>query len=204
MTERDDLSLKIPAFLRGELSPEQAQEIEALAAMDADFAADLEFQKALGLNLKAGAGDDTGLEFGWARLSKAIDAETAPIEIANHRTPVRLWQYAAAALACIVVGQSVFIGLGADRGADKGAEDQYVMAGNSETTAHISVRLIETATTKSLTEFLTKHDAVVASGPDEKSQYRIVFADTTACETAQTTLDQNNGLFVTATSCTQD
>ncbi len=204
MTDREELSLKIPAFLRGELSAEEAREIEALAAADADFAADLEFQKALGLSLKEDSNDETGLEFGWSRLSKAIDeyedGQLMPTHAANDRAPTRLWQYAAVALACIVVAQAVFIGMGAD----KDGGDQYVMAGNGENPAHIFVRLNETASTKSLTEFLTEHDAVVASGPDDKSQYRIMFADAAACESAQKALAKTNGLFETVSACTSE
>lgn len=199
MTDRDAFSLKIPAFLRGELSPEEMAEIEVMAAEDLEFSADIEFQKALRLSLKEGAEPDMGLEFGWARLSKAIEADVEPpIEAANDRAPTRIWQYAAALLASIVVGQAVFMG------SDKGSDDQYVMAGNAESAVSISVTLNAQATTKSLTNFLTTYDGVLTAGPDAAGQYRIAFADAKSCDAAQEQLNGDSEIVEIYTACGEE
>jgi len=45
MTQNDQNNLDILAYLRGELSGEERKTIETLIAEDADFAADVEFQR---------------------------------------------------------------------------------------------------------------------------------------------------------------
>lgn len=205
MIDRNDLSLKIPAFLRGDTSAEDTAKIEALAARDADFAADIGFQKALGQSLKEADAPDSSLEFGWARLSRAIDAQDAPLaqirpegqaqEPANDRTPSRLWQYAAGLLACVVIAQSLFNGPGSQ------PDDQYVMAGQSDAGYGMVVTLDDTAATKALTSFLHSHGGVVTTGPNALGQYHILFADREACEIASAQLSQGNGLFETYSAC---
>lgn len=201
MTYRDELSLKIPAFLRGELSEVEIKEIETLARDDADFAADIEFQKSLGVCLKAGNRSDSSLEVGWARLSKAIDAEmeqspAIPIA-ANDRGPKRFWQYAVACLACVVIGQAAFMTL---RTADV-ANDQYIMAGHSETGVTIQVKLNDEISAKSLTDFLMTYDGVVTSGPDATGKYLVTYADMKSCEAAADSLSDDNEFFETFSAC---
>ena len=53
MTGKNDISLKIPAYLRGELSDAEVKEIEAFAKRDPEIAAEIEFQKAIGEALKS-------------------------------------------------------------------------------------------------------------------------------------------------------
>ena len=79
MSDREDLMSKIPAFLRGELKDEIRQKIEALEAQDVDFAAEIEFQRAIKATLiSQDETSDHGHEFGWARLSKACLLYTSP------------------------------------------------------------------------------------------------------------------------------
>jgi len=208
MIDRNQLSLDIPAYLRGDVPADIRAEIEKLAAKDADFAADIAFQRALGQSLKDGAEPPAGLEFGWARLSKAIDNEAlAPVweepdvdpvsdTPANDQTPMRLWQYAAALLACVVIAQSFFMGT------NQGSDDQYVMAGQGEAGFNMTVTMNDDASTKTLTTFLTMYEGVVATGPDGRGQYQIAFADAESCEKAQSQLNLENSLFETYSACT--
>ena len=82
MMDHDALSLKIPAYLRGELSQDEEAEIETLAGKDVNFAADISFQKAIGTVLKTESKTQTDTQFGWAKLSRAIDADVTPLTIA--------------------------------------------------------------------------------------------------------------------------
>jgi len=200
MTKFDELSLKIPAFLRGELTDVEMAEIKAFAGGNPEFAADLEFQKSLGQSLKEDAPDAQGLEFGWARLSKAIDEEPAanavPGMAANDPAPSRFWQYAAAFLACMVIGQTAFMGLGGND-----SNDIYQMAGENEAGFAMTVQINASATGKALTDFLTARDGVVTSGPDKDGQYRIAFGDQESCETARSGLAVTDALFKTYSAC---
>ncbi len=205
MTYRDKLSLNIPAFLRGELSHAEVEEIEALAQQDPDFAADIAFQKSLRDTLKNDDVSDSGLEFGWARLSKAIDADTqgpvaAPASspmAANDRQPKRFWQYAAACLACVAIGQAAFMNLRSDASSD----DQYFMAGKSETSISMRVSLNDDVVAKSLTDFLISHDGLVTSGPDSRETYLVTFANIKSCDAVTDLLSQENVFFETYTAC---
>ena len=199
MNNRDILSLKIPAYLRGELSQDEKTEIETLEATDKEFAADIEFQKSLGISLKDVGGVDPSSEFGWARLSKAIDAESDTPEAANDRAPSRFWQYAAAILVGIVLTQTLFL----TRASDIGSQDRYVMAGENSAGFVMTVTLDETATTKALTTFLTTYQGIVTSGPNERGHYLIAFADEGSCETSQSQLTKETGLFETYSTCTK-
>ena len=126
MIKRDELSLLIPAFLRGELTAREQKEIESLAETDEAFAADIEFQKAIVEAFDSGAEKPQDTEFGWARLSRAID-EASPNTLptpANDRAPRKFWQYAAALLAATTVTQGVIL----MNSQSTDTEPQYVMA----------------------------------------------------------------------------
>jgi len=73
MSFEDKVSLMIPAYLRGELSEDERQEIENLAAKNPEITADIEFQK----NLRNPPVEEvitvTLGDLGWARLINAMD-----------------------------------------------------------------------------------------------------------------------------------
>ena len=199
MSDREDLTSKIPAFLRGELRDEIRQKIETLEAQDVDFAAEIEFQRAIKATLiSQDETSDHGHEFGWARLSKAIDAEKPAIPVAaNENKPSHFWKYATACLAVIAIGQASFSTLRSDKNAD----DQYVMAGQTETSVAMRVSLDPTASTETLTRLLISVDGVITSGPDANGQYTIDFADQNSCEIASKRLETEDSIFETYTAC---
>ena len=131
MTQNDQNNLDILAYLRGELSGEALTRIEALIAEDADFAADVEFQRTLRQTLQGSEQAETSSEFGWARLSKAIDAEAKTqaeadiLPAANDRQkPIQFWKYAALFLACAMFGQTYL--MASTKSGD--TNDKYFMA----------------------------------------------------------------------------
>ncbi len=210
MANRDDLSLKIPAYLRGELSSADAKLISSMANKDADFAADIEFQKTIRSGLKQNADTQMGLEFGWARLSKAIDEDSTEAKTTDQtpvkhmadlhspgKAPSRVWQYAAALLACIVIAQTAFMSL--DRDSD--TSEKYIMVGSAQSGYHLTVKLKEAAPAKDVIASLKQHDAVVISGEALDGEYKIAFSDIESCQNFLTHMDNDNDLFETYTAC---
>jgi len=111
----DEIALLIPAYLRGELSPEDMAKVEAAAAVDPSIKADLSFQKNLRETLQSDQPSLHSTELDWARFSKRLDdlegAESSPLKdlpaVANDR-PVkhsRFWMGATAAMALLALGQ---------------------------------------------------------------------------------------------------
>lgn len=200
MTKFDTLSLKIPAFLCGELTSAEQAEIEAFADSNPAFAADIAFQRTLSQSLKDEAKPSTGQEFGWARLSKAIDTEesrkTDPVVAANDRAPARRWKYAVALLTCVVIGQSIFM-----NNSDAENHATYQMAGNGEAGFAMDVQISDLATGLALTDFLTDHGGVVTVSTNKGHQYEIVFVNRDSCETARASLSDNKSLFKTYSKC---
>jgi len=118
-TFKDEMSLKIPAYLRGDLSDTERQELESYAAENAEFSADIEFQKQLKSAIKDSHDGFVPGEMGWARLSKAMKAESSDLSSSGHNDQIvatdmvddkskapKFWRYAAAILAVAVIGQA--------------------------------------------------------------------------------------------------
>ena len=116
MTQEETFSLLTPRYLRGELSAVEMAEFETYLNENPDFQADIEFQRNL-MAARADEPDPSGLEFGWARLSRSIDnLESQSTAALNVETKPKntavfggMWKIAALALACISIGQAFFI-----------------------------------------------------------------------------------------------
>lgn len=199
MSKYEYLSLKIPAYLRGELSAQEQSDIERLMSKDDTFAADVRFQKTLNQVLKNNDEDETDTEFGWARLSKAIDEDRAkerPVAANDSSKFGQFWKYAAVCLACVTIGQGLLIGAG-----KSDENDKYFMAGTSDMSVTLNVELLESSPVKSLVDFLISHDGMIAAGPNENYQYEILFQSIESCDAAIGVLTTNNEIFETFTSC---
>jgi len=79
MSFNDKISLMIPAYLRGELSEEDRQQVEKLAAENPDIAADIEFQRNIKLALSKDENTYEPGDLGWAKLSKAMQSVSGVI-----------------------------------------------------------------------------------------------------------------------------
>ena len=200
MKKFDKNKLDVAAYIRGDISADEKAAIETLMRQDAEFAADVEFQKTLRKTLQSDASPDMGHEFGWARLSKAIDQESqnpqtsVPTASNDRPLPVRVWQYAAIALACVVFGQAYVIG--SDRSAD--ADDKYFMAGNIEVQSHIILTPNASISMTAMTEFLFEHNGMITMGPDKHNQYEVSFQSLEACNVA---LENSAEIFEMTTGC---
>ena len=203
MKQIDKNKLDIVAYIRGDVSADERTAIETLMRQDAEFAADVEFQKTLRATLQSNDSPELGHEFGWARLSKAIDDESqnaqkiVPVASNVRGIPAKLWQYAAVALACVVFGQAYVIG--SDRAAD--ANDKYFMAGNVEVQSHLILKPSQTVPVAAMTDFLSQNNAMITMGPDKDGQYEISFETLEACDTALEALQGSDGIFEMTTGC---
>jgi len=197
MTDFEDkISLMIPAYLRGDVSESERQEIEAAAAKNPSIAADIEFQRNLKTALKSEQSDYVPGELDWARLSKAME-QTDEGANDNAAKPA-FWRYTAIILAAATVGQAGILGSIALN--DK-SEVQYAPV--SEIAADNTLKLgFNPATPASqITETLQSVNAVIIAGPSSLGLYDIKFAPETNCESAVKTLKSKPNVVDTLSSC---
>jgi anti-sigma factor RsiW len=156
------------AFVRGSLPAEEAARIAREAERRPDLAAEIALIRGIDLALAEEAKAPSPGELGWARLSRAIDAETAAR--ASARRP--LWQLAAAAAAAVVLWQGVAVPLISMRGDQPGYEpvSEAPAAGFSA-----SVAFAPAATEGAIRELLLEIDATVTGGPSALGLWRLGF-----------------------------
>jgi len=193
----DKISLMIPAYLRGELSEADRQEIENLAAQNPEIAADIEFQK----NLKSALTEDENAyepgDLGWAKLSKAMK-QSDDMSRKNETQP-KFWRYAAAILAVAAIGQAGVLG---SLAFDKGHDAQYVTASEASKTAYTAkVGFNVEIQVNQLTQALQSVDGNIIAGPSSLGLYHLQFKSESACLAAIDTLQANTVLVDTVSSC---
>lgn len=197
MKQNDQNKPDILAYLRGELSAEDRAAIENLMGQDTEFAANVEFQRTLRATLKENVTAEAASEFGWARLSKAIDAEsqTNLLPAANDTEQSgRYWKYAAIFLACAVFGQTV---LTMTTNSDD-ANDKYFMAGGVDVSHQLTIKPSAYLTVSDLTSTLSQHKGLITTGPDKNGQYAVSFSTLEDCDTM---LEAAGDLFETTGTC---
>lgn len=204
MTNQQKYSLLVPRYLRGELSPDERVEFEAYVDEHPDFQADIEFQR----NLVAARRDDNApadMEFGWAKLSRSIDAletENAPLQditaTSQSMSPFRnMWKIAAAALACLSIGQALYI--------TNYETTKYELASEkTESDITLQVGFEAGLSVNELSRFLVDHESQIISGPGNLGIYTLSFSDIENCESAVSTLKSKEQFVETYTSCQAD
>ena len=205
MTQEETYSLLTPRYLRGELSAAETAEFEAYLNAHPEFQADIELQR----NLMAARPDElaaSGLEFGWARLSRSIDnleaqntpalnAETTP---KNTTTFGGIWKIAAVALACISAGQALYI-------TNSETPKQYQFASEAQTSGiSLQIGFESGLSLNELSRFLVDHDSQIISGPGNLGIYTLSFSDIEKCEAARNALKSKEQFVETYTSCQTD
>ena len=197
MTIEDRISLLIPAYLRGELSDIEREEIETLSAQNPAIAADIELQKNLKQALSDNESDFVPGDLGWARLSKAIDA-SQPTHVKTKPLPA-YWRYAAIALAAVTVGQTGLLG---SLMVNDTQDAQYMPV--SETHAAPYTAKIEFAKdtfTHDVTAALRSVDGSIISGPSSLGLYQVKFESTAACQSASEKLQSEPVIASMISSC---
>ena len=202
MTQEETFSLLTPRYLRGELSAVEMAEFETYLNENPDFQADIEFQRNL-MAARTDEPDPSGLEFGWARLSRSIDnLESQSTAALNVETKPKntavfggMWKIAALALACISIGQAFFISSSDSLG-------QYQLA--SETDAPgVSLQLSFKSDVKftDVSDLLVNHKSQIISGPSKLGIYSVSFPDKENCLSMISTLIAEESLVDSYTSC---
>ena len=204
MTNEQRFSLLVPRYLRGELSPDETSEFESYVSENPDFQANIEFQR----NLMAARADDNSpadMEFGWAKLSRSIDAleaETAPLQDTTASPQSyphfkNMWKIAAALLGCVSIGQALYI---------TNSETPKYKLVSEKPKAGITLQIgFESGlSVNELSRFLVEHESQIISGPGNLGIYTLSFSDIENCESAINTLKSKEQFVETYTSCQTD
>lgn len=202
MTRKDTFSLLVPRYLRGELTVAEKAEFQSYLEEHPDFQSDIDFQR----NLMSARGNDSemgGAEFGWARLSRSIDSLVSDNQsehnkiAAPEKTPRMsgLWRIAAVTLACLSIGQILYI-------TNSGTTDSYQLASENVTSGTtLQVGFAPDIHFHTISKFLLEHEAQITSGPSKLGIYTVSFSSEKNCDTAVETLISKEKFVETYTSC---
>lgn len=181
---RQEIEALLPFLANDTLQGDERAAVEAAVAVDPALAAELDALKTIRTVMQTEAEEDTGYspgEVGLARLMRGVEAETqvmAPVEAPVVR-PV-IWQFAAAVLLALVVGQSVYFGNRLD---DSGVG--YQLAG----TASFEITLVETATEGAIRAMLLEAGVEITAGPSALGLYELHLLEGVTLEEAREVLE---------------
>jgi anti-sigma-K factor RskA len=149
--------------------------------------------------VKAGEADAgrSSSELGWARLSRAIDAESRKPSSFVPKQFSR-WQVAAVAAVAVAVW-SVAAGPLLQRGA--APDDGYVTAGEHSAYAHSAqATFVPTAQESAIREALRSVDAEIVKGPSALGVYVLAFKDAEALGSGVEALRSRTGVLESVTA----
>jgi hypothetical protein len=154
------------AFVRGRLPAEAAAELGREIEQSAALAAEVALLRGVAAAVESEARESTPGELGWARLSRALDAE--PRRAAAARRP--LWQLAAAAGLAVVVWQGVAVPLLQPEG------DGYRPVSEQPAAFALQVAFAPDATEAEIRALLGDIGARVSDGPSAIGLWQLAFA----------------------------
>lgn len=181
---RQEIEALLPFLANDTLHGDEQAAVEAAVSDDPALAAELEALKAIRTVMQTEAEEETGYspgEVGLARLMRGVEAEAqalAPVDPPVVR-PV-IWQFAAAVLLALVVGQSVYFG---NRLNDDGAG--YQLAG----AAAFEITLVETATEGAIRAMLLAAGVEITAGPSALGLYELRLLEGVTLEEARAVLE---------------
>ena len=197
MSFEDEISLMIPAYLRGELSEEEQQQVETLAAQNPDFAADIELQRNIKLALVQDEDAYEPGDLGWAKLSKAMEFSN-DTNVESEPQP-KFWRYAAAILAVAVIGQAGVLG---SLTLNKAQDAQYVTASDSSDGNYtVKMAFNTNATGGQITQTLQSVSGVIIDGPSSLGLYQLEFKSKSDCQTAAERFQTQVDIIETVSAC---
>ncbi len=202
MTRKDRFSLLVPRYLRGDLTEVEKVDFEAFLKENPDFQADIDFQR----NLMSARSDNNEMaedEFGWARLSRSIDSfEAEKLEPQNpmakpkkrRESPV-FWRVAAIVLACVSVGQMLYM-------TNSKTTENYQLASENVTIGTtLQIGFAPDTDFSEISDFLVNHEAKIISGPSKLGILTLSFSDKENCDAAVKALLLKEQFVETNTSC---
>jgi len=202
MTRKDTFSLLVPRYLRGDLTVAEKAEFQSYLEENPDFQSDIDFQSNL-MSARSNDSDISGAEFGWARLSRSIDSLEANKQpeldniAAQEKTPriSGLWRIAAVALACLSIGQMLYI-------TNSGTTDSYQLASENVTSGTtLQIGFAADIDSHAISNFLLAHEAQITSGPSKLGIYTLSFSSEKNCDAAVENLILEEQFVETYTSC---
>jgi anti-sigma factor RsiW len=162
------------AYVRGRLPEADAARIAAEATRRSDLAAELALVRGLVGAADAEVDAPVPGELGWARLSRALDADPAqPARVGS-----RLWPLAAAAAAAVLVWQVVAVPFIAGPG---GGEARYApVSEQAAAGSTVSVAFVPTASEAAIRALLAEAGARISDGPSAIGLWQLSFANEAA------------------------
>jgi anti-sigma-K factor RskA len=179
-------------YAKGRLPAAEALALEAAADADPKLAAEIALVRGVVKAGEADAGRASSSELGWARLSRAIDAESRKSPSFVPKQFSR-WQVAAVAAVAVAVW-SIAAGPLLQRGAEPG--DGYVAASERPAYAHSAqATFVPTAQESAIREALRFVDAEIVKGPSALGVYVLAFKDAEALSGGVETLRARTDVF---------
>ncbi len=179
---QDEQSALLLDYVKGRTSEEIGNQIESLAAKDSRLAEELAYYQGLANAVHQNNEDQPVDEITWAKISRAIDDEKTSVPQAANDN-VRKWQYVAAALALLIVGQSGYF---ATQG--PGSGDQYETVSESTHDIVVQVTFMPGITEEQLRQLLQQVEGEFVGGPGSLGVYEIGFKNEDARNAALETL----------------
>ena len=168
-------------YAKGRLPAADALALEAAAAADPKLAAEIALVRGVVKVGEADAGRAPSSQLGWARLSRAIDAESRK---PSSFVPKQFSRWQVAAVAAIAVagwGAAATAPLMVARNNQPG--DGYAMASERPAYAHSAqATFVPTAPESAIREVLRSVDAEIVKGPSALGVYVLAFKDAEALD----------------------
>lgn len=190
----DGLIDLVPDYVRGRLSQEQAERLRTAAESDPVLAAEIAAFQAIAGTVRAEAeATPAPGTFGWARLSRAIEADgtdQSRVAQAGHQD---LWRVAAVLLGVVAVGQFAF----ATFGGRTDPADSAVYVPVSEAAPEmptLQITFAPDATEQAIRALLLDVKAEIYEGPSALGLYRLRFDSVEAQTAALTRMRQQTGI----------
>jgi len=179
-------------YVKGRLPAAEATALDTAAAADPRLAAEIALVRGIVKTGEADAGRAPSAELGWARLSRAIDAESRKSSSFVPKQFSR-WQVAAVAAIAVAVWSAV-AGPLVSRNAQP--DEGYVMA--SERPAYpfsAQATFVPTVQESAIREALRTVNAEIVEGPSALGVYVLAFKDKDALNSGMEALRARTGVF---------
>lgn len=160
-------------YVRGRLGDAEARDIERAAGQEPRVKADIALLRGIAA-LRDAPGDAPPGDLGWARLSRAIDADKA-VQAAPRRHWRPVLQFAATAVLAVGVWQFGIL----PNMPGSGPDDVFVPVSETPSGA-VTVAFVPVATEAEIRTLLQEIGADITGGPNALGLWQISFADETA------------------------
>jgi len=184
-------------YVQGRLSATERAEIDLAIAADNGLAEELSYYQAMA-NANEPVAKSADHEFGWARLSKSIDAETsAPASqpIAANDNSFK-WKLATMAFGLIALAQA---GIMMSTSAPADSETAVYVPVTQNSNHEVRLIFTDNATNKQIRTLLNQIGAEIVTGPSALGIYNVRFASEAEGEAGLERLREASGIVESAT-----